>query len=112
LWYFTEEEEISMKKLLTVAAIGGLMAIGAMAETLSGTISDSKCGAKHEAASEADAKCVAGCVKKGADAVLISDGKVYKLVGDKDEVMKHLGHKVSVTGKVEGDSIDVQSIKM
>ena len=62
-----------MKKLV----IGSVMmvsifAVGAMAEELTGFIGDSNCGAKHEAAAAKDVACAKGCIKKGADAVLLS----------------------------------------
>jgi hypothetical protein len=71
-----------MRNLLILAAAGGLMVAPAFAETLNGTISDSKCGAKHEAATEADAKCAASCMKHGAEAVLVTDGKVLKIAAE------------------------------
>lgn len=101
-----------MKQFLTVISLGSLMTIGAMAASLSGTISDAKCAEKHTGASEADAKCVQSCVKRGAAPVLVSDGKVYKISPDsKDKVMSHLGEKVTVNGKVDGDTITIESVE-
>ena len=37
--------------------------------------------------------------------------KVYKLA-DQDKVTAHAGHKVTITGKMEGDTIKVDSVKM
>jgi hypothetical protein len=51
-----------MKKLSLVLTLGSLFAAASFAETLSGTVSDSMCGAKHEAASAADAACVKKCI--------------------------------------------------
>ena len=100
-----------MRRFLTVAAIGSLMAAGAMAESLSGTISDAKCAAKHADASEADAKCVQSCVRRGSAPVFVSGGKVYNISADsKDKVMSHLGQKVTVSAKVDGDTITIDSV--
>jgi hypothetical protein len=100
-----------MKKVWMVASIGSLFALGAMAETLSGTISDAACGAKHAAASAQDAACVETCIKKGEAPVLVSGGKVYKIAPDsKDKVMAMLGQKVTVDGKLSGDTIDIDSV--
>jgi len=40
-----------MKKVWMVATLASFFAAGAMAESWTGTISDEKCAAKHEAAS-------------------------------------------------------------
>ena len=40
-----------------------------------------------------------------------SDKKVYK-VHNQDAVKDHVGHKVTIAGKVDGDSIHVDSVKM
>ena len=96
-----------MKKLIAVSL---LFAAGAMAETMTGVISDSKCGAMH--ADKLNAACVKSCIKRGAAAVFVSDGKVYKISEDsKDKVTPHLGEKVKVDGNVDGDTITITSIE-
>jgi len=100
-----------MKKLTFVLALGAAFSLTAFAESFSGTISDSMCAAKHVAATDADKKCVQGCVKRGAEPVLVVGDKVYKISADsKEKVMSHLGDKVTVEGKVEGDTITVTSV--
>jgi hypothetical protein len=101
-----------MRKLWLLVSVGSLFAAAACAETLAGTVSDSMCGAKHEAASAADAACVKKCVKGGASAVFISDGKVYQIAMDSQaKMMPLLGKKVTVNGKLDGDTIEVASAK-
>ena len=101
-----------MRKLSLIVSLGSLFAAAAFAETWSGTVSDSMCGAKHEAASASDMACVKKCVKGGASAVLISDGKVYPIAADsQSKVMPLLGKKVTVMGKMEGDTIEIASAK-
>ena len=68
-----------------------------------------KCGAKH--AKDHNAKCVEGCVKGGAAAVFVTGGKVYK-VDDASKVAEHLGHEVTITGAIDGDTVKVESVKM
>ncbi len=102
-----------MRKQLMLLSAAVLMC-GCMAwaatKTVSGVVSDSKCGAKHATASEASAKCVEGCVAGGEKYVLVSKGKVYQL--DAQDQFKGLGGKaVKVTGEVTGDSITVASVK-
>jgi hypothetical protein len=96
-----------MKKFAFVA----LFAACAFAGEWKGTISDSKCGAAHADASEKSMKCVNGCVRGGQKAVFVSDGKVIQ-IANQDAVKEHLGHKVTLTGKLEGDTVTVDSVKM
>lgn len=102
-----------MKKLIYgFLSASMLLTMSAAAATMEGTISDSHCGAKHSAATAADAKCVNGCVKKGADPVLISEGKVYKIdASSKSKAEEYLGKKVTVEGNAEGDTVTIESIK-
>jgi hypothetical protein len=56
--------------------------------------------------------CARKCIKSGSPAVLLSaDNKVYKL-DDQAKVAEHAGHKVKVTGTLDGDTIKVESIKI
>ena len=96
-----------MKKFAFVA----LFAACAFAGEWKGTISDAKCGAAHADASEKSMKCVNGCVKGGQKAVFVTDGKVIQ-IANQDKVMPHLGHKVTLSGKLDGDTVTVDSVKM
>ena len=96
-----------MKKVLSVFAF---CAIGAMAADFSGTIMDEKCSTNEKMRD--DAACAARCIKGGSPAVLVtSEGKIYK-IADQDKVVAHAGHKVTITGTVDGDTIKVDSVKM
>ena len=102
----------TMKKTLSAAGLFiSLFAVGAYAESWNGTISEEHCGAKHAAATAADQKCIEKCMQGGAAPVFVSGDKVYK-IDNPDAVKGHEGHKVTVTGKMEGDSIHVDSVKM
>jgi hypothetical protein len=81
------------------------------ADTWKGTISDSMCAAKHEKATKEDMECAQKCVKGGSPAVFVSDGKVYK-IENQDAVAKHIGHKVTITGKMTGDTIHIDKVAM
>ncbi|HYL76071.1 MAG TPA: hypothetical protein VEU96_17810 [Bryobacteraceae bacterium] len=101
-----------MKKLWTMISIGSLFAVAGLAESLSGTISDAKCAAKHEAAAASDTACVQSCIKRGAAPVLVSSGKVYQISADsRDKVKDVLGLKVNVQGKVSGDTVTIESVE-
>ncbi len=86
-------------------------AFAADAQTVNGWVADSKCGVKgaHEGAAECTKKCIAA----GADMVVVTDGDQKVLtVSNPDALKGHEGHHVAVTGHVEGDKIQVQSVKM
>jgi len=101
-----------MKKLWMALSLGSLVAVGGLAETITGTISDASCGAKHEAASDSDTACVKRCLGRGSAAVLVSGGKVYQVAAEsRDKVVPLAGQKVTVNGKVDGDKITVDSIE-
>ena len=94
--------------LAVTLLVSGCMAMAA--ESWTGTVSDSMCGAKHATASAAAAKCVAGCVSKGAKYVLVSKGKVYS-VEPQDKFADYAGKSVKVTGTMEGDAITAESVE-
>ncbi len=94
-----------MKKLIISLAIGA----ACFGATWTGYVSDEKCGKAHADGSEKSMKCVAGCMKGGKAAVFVVDGNVYKIAaGSQDQVKDHAGHKVKVTGKLEGDTITIR----
>jgi len=78
---------------------------------LKGYIDDSMCAASKTPMCTAAnrASCAAKCIKSGATAVLVSDGKVYKISNQKS-VMKFLGKNVTLDGKITGDSIEVTKV--
>jgi hypothetical protein len=99
-----------MKKTLALFAI---FASFSFADSITGFVGDSMCGAKHKGATAADTKCASGCIKKGDKAVLVtSEGKVYTIddAGQK-KVASFVGKTATVTGSVSGDSITVDSVK-
>jgi len=104
-----------MKKMTVALLLVLVFSIGAMAAEWTGYISDESCTAKNgaKAVSTADhATCAATCIKGGDAAVLVTeDGKVYK-IADQAKVVNHAGHKVTISGSLNGDTISVDSIKM
>ena len=87
--------------------------------TMSGTISDSMCGASHakmiteHPAMKTDKACTQGCVKGGAKYVFVSEGKVYEIANqDMADLAKDAGQPVSVTGDMSGNTITVSKISM
>jgi len=112
-----------MKKLIAVLGLtvatfstSGMAAGGAMV----GYISDAKCAndsAKAKTAAEwikpaAFESCVKECVKGGSEAVFLTeDNKILKIdAASVARITPFLGHKVSITGKVEGTTVKVDTI--
>ncbi len=99
-----------MKKLVVVfVVVCALFAMSAPAAEWKGWIVDAKCGAKGAKAEHA--ACAEKCAKGGAALVFVSDGKVLK-VSDQAKIQGHVGHEVTITGKLDGDTISVDSVKM
>ena len=99
------------RKLLAIAALSLTFSASAFAETWKGTVSDSMCGAKHVNATAADMACAQKCVKGGSPAVLVVGDKIYK-IDNQSAVEGHIGHKVTITGTMTGDSIHIEDVKM
>lgn len=102
-----------MKKLFAGSLL--CVALGAAAlsaEEITGYVSDSHCGVKHNMVSEKNTKCVKDmCIKGGAEPVLVSNGKVMKFdAASKEKAVAMAGENVKVSGTVDGDTIKVDSI--
>lgn len=102
--------KIRFASILVVALFAGSFAFAGDA-SLTGYITDSKCGAK--AAHEGAAECTVKCIKEGAKYVFVNDAdkKVYA-IADPDKVAAHAGHHVTVKGSVEGTTLTVESVDM
>jgi len=95
-----------MKKALLMFAFA---AASAMAADVTGYVMDESCSTKP--AMKGNEACAARCIKGGSPAVFVSDGKVYK-ISNQDKVTAHAGHKVTLSGTMDGDTIKVDSVKM
>jgi hypothetical protein len=91
--------------MMTVATLS------AFAGEWTGYIGDATCAAKGKADSAEHADCAAKCIKGGAAPVFVVGDKVYK-IANTDTVMAHAGHKVTITGDIDGDTVTVKSVKM
>src|SRR5438270_3673041 len=101
-----------MKKVLAFAAFAGLTVMTAMAADWTGYIIDSNCASKK--GMRGNEKCANDCLAKGAKLVFVTpdDGKIYQ-VTEQDKVTKHAGHKVTITGKMDGETISkIDNVKM
>jgi len=77
--------------------------------TLTGTVSDTMCGAHHMMAD--DTQCVHACIRQGSKHALVVGQKVYTLNGHDDDFEKLANKQVSVTGMVSGDAITVTKVR-
>ena len=91
----------------------GSAAVSAKVTTMTGTVSDAMCGAKHMMADD-NAGCTRECVKKGSDYALVVKGKAYKLKANdaaKADLDKLAGKTAKVVGDLNGDTIQVSSVQ-
>ena len=101
-----------MKK---VAIVIGLMLLATTwafsADSWTGYVSDSNCKAKGNGPGHA--ACAEKCIGKGAQAVLVTDGDNNVVnIANQDKVKGHAGHHVKVTGKLDGDTLTVDTVSM
>ena len=95
-----------MKKLLI---LGALASMSALAADWTGYVIDKNCASKKEM--WGNEQCAQSCIKRGAAAVFVTeDGKVYA-IAQQDKVKDVAGKKVTITGKMDGDTISVDSVK-
>ncbi len=100
-----------MKRTAIVLAMAAGFSFSAAAADWSGYIVDSSCAGRKNMWE--DTECVARCVRRGAPVVLVTeDGKVYKIANQDKVTAESYGKKVTVTGKMEGETITVESLKM
>jgi hypothetical protein len=113
----------NMKSLLRSLSIASLLtgcavSVPAATTTLTGTISDSMCGASHAKMTSShpgltDRACTQACIKAGAKYVFVSDGKVYNIANQNfANLDRNAGESVRLTGDVSGETITVSKIAM
>jgi Protein of unknown function (DUF5818) len=99
-----------MRKLVAVFAFtAGLSVCSFAADSWTGYIVDKNCSTnKGMLGNEA---CAKRCLDRGAPAVLATeDGKVFQ-IKEQDKVKDVAGKKVTITGKMDGETISVDSVK-
>jgi hypothetical protein len=104
----------SIRKLAMIAASLLLSASVSLSQPvkeqkLIGVISDTMCGAKHMMQGSA-AECTRACVGKGSKYALVVGEKVYTLSGHEDELDKVAGQRATITGTVDGATVNVSAV--
>ena len=77
---------------------------------LTGTVSDSMCGATHMAKDKTPAECTRMCVQDGQKYALVVRKKVYTLDGHEDELSKLAGRSATVQGTLNRSTLSVSSV--
>ena len=98
-----------MKKAIVLFGLAAGLSASAMAADITGYIIDEMCSKMP--AMRGNVECANKCIKGGSPAVLVTDeGKIYK-IAEQDKVIPQAGKKVTVSGKLDGDTIHVSKIK-
>lgn len=80
-------------------------------QTYEGMVTDTHCGARHEAAIDKTASdCTRACVHAGAQFALVNTDKIYILTGDLETLKRSAGRRSKIVGMLNGDTITVSSI--
>ena len=99
------------KFALACLVAASFCSLPALSDDITGYVSESHCGAKHTAPSDANTKCVNACLKGGSDPVLVINGKVMTFDGDsKEKARAYAGQNVKIDGSMTGDSVKINSI--
>jgi hypothetical protein len=109
-----------MKRVFAVVAFVAVVSMAAFAEHWTGYVSDEQCalsGAKAKKASDwinpkAFESCAQKCAKNGSPVVFVTeDNKILKFDADSTKkAMPLLGHRVSLSGKLENGTLKVDKI--
>ncbi len=101
-----------MKKAILGSILSAaLFAFGASAETVTGYISESHCGAAHNSPSAANTACIKKCLQGGSDPVIVSKDQVIKIdPASKDKAVAFAGQEVDVAGTVHDGMMKIDSI--
>jgi hypothetical protein len=102
-----------MKKLIFASIVAvSLCSFGALADEITGYVSESHCATAHSSPSAANTACIKKCLNGGSDPVLVSNGKVIKIdAGSKDKAVAFAGDNVTINGTVDGDTLKIDTIE-
>ena len=80
-------------------------------ESYEGVVTDTHCGAKHQASIRKNAAdCARSCVHAGSQFALVDGDKTYILTGDPERLKDAAGRRVKVVGTLSGETIAVALI--
>lgn len=79
------------------------------AQSFSGVITDSHCGARHIDSGKSASECTRMCLRNGSKYVLVNGDKSYEIIGDPGQISQLAGQRVKLTGTLTADQIKVTS---
>lgn len=79
------------------------------AQSFSGVITDSHCGARHIDSGKSASECTRMCLRNGSKYVLVNGDKSYEIIGDPGQISQLAGQRVKLTGTLTADRIKVTS---
>ena len=80
--------------------------------TFDGMITDARCGARHaKDSNKSPAECSRMCARRGEPYLLVDGEKRYTLSGNPQVIERLAGQRVKVSGKLDGQTIQVSSAK-
>lgn len=101
-----------MKKTLLALAFSGTMTVAAAAQSVTGVITDTMCGAKHGMMKgQPDSECTRLCVKGARDYALY-DGKTLWKLSDQKTPASFAAQRVTVTGEVNEKTMTIKVTKI
>ena len=99
-----------MKTVTTLTAMFLGLAVSSFAADFKGFVQDEKCSTKPTM--KGNAECSKKCIDGGDQAVLVTaDGKIMK-IANQDLIKAHAGHNVTITGKLDGETITIEKVTM
>lgn len=99
-----------MKTVTTLTAMFLGLAVSSFAADFKGFVQDESCATKP--AMKGNAECSKKCIDGGQKAVLVTpDGKIMK-IANQDLIKAHAGHNVTITGKLDGETITIEKVTM
>jgi hypothetical protein len=97
-----------MKPLLLTLSLSGLLAAATMPQTITGIITDTMCGAKHNMTKgQPDDECARLCVK-GAREFALYDGKTLWKLSDQKTPARFAAKQVKVTGAADPKTMTIK----
>ena len=100
--------------ILSFALLSNLYAFAGKKQSFTGEVGDAMCGRKHMEGEGTPAECTRTCVSHGSKYALVVGEKIYVLdTTDKAALAtleKQAGKNATVTGELNGDTIEVSSI--
>ncbi|MBI2818101.1 MAG: hypothetical protein HYX72_14295 [Acidobacteria bacterium] len=108
--FVTKTHYLGLALLAGVLLLNAPLLNAAGKKTLTGTVSDVMCGAKHKMGDVSAAECTNKCVGMNSKYALVVGKTVYELEGKADDLKALAGQKVKLTGTVDGKKIQVESV--